>query len=476
VSLTIRWRLTLWYVATLCLILICFCAIIFGMFRAHVLSRLDEELMEESRELTREIEFTADEPQLVERLAKVYEDHNYSFQVDREDRSVLYGSPWLRAYKLPAAHSASVRRFGDLSDVQLGTSGWHRMFTKKIRGPSGPLTVYTITSMARTNRELTSFRNMLLGGGAVSLLIALSAGFLIAQRAMQPINRMTATAERISSENLSERVPVSNEQDELGRLAITLNETFSRLQSAIDEMRRFTADAAHELRTPLAVIRTEAEVSLRGHATTDELRRVAEVAVDQTTRLSMLVDQLLTLSRQDAGLQQGGFEDVVLKAVVLDAVESLRKTADQKGVSISVGSLPGASVLGNDVALSQLFLNLLDNAVKFTAAGGTVNVSGTVDDGVVKIWIDDTGIGIDSKDLPHIFERFFRIDRARTAGGTGLGLAICKSIVENHHGSISVESQPGEGSRFMVMLPMREASSGEIASTPTGGDVFQTAS
>lgn len=447
------------------------------MFRSHVLSRVDEELVEESRDLTREIEFTADEEQLVERLTKLYAEHgDYSFQVDKPDGSVLFGSPWLRAHKLPAVHSASVRRFGDLSDVELGSSGWHRMFMRRIRGPSGPLTVYTITSMARSQRELSSFRMMLLGGGAVSLLIALSAGFLVAQRAIQPINRMMATAERISSENLSERVPVSNRQDELGRLAMTLNETFSRLQNAIDEMRRFTADAAHELRTPLAVIRTEAEVSLRGQPTIDELRRVAEVAVDQTTRLSTLVDQLLTLSRQDAGLQQGRYEDVVVKAVVLDAVESLRKTADQKGISISVGPLPGASILGDDVALSQLFLNLLDNAVKFTSSGGSVKVGGTVDDGVVKIWIDDSGIGIDSKDLPHIFERFFRIDRARTSGGTGLGLAICKAIVQSHHGSISVESQPGEGSRFVVMLPVKETSSGEIASTLEGGDVFQTAS
>lgn len=248
---------------------------------------------------------------------------------------------------------------------------------------------------------------------------------------------------------------VLNPNDELGRLSTTLNQTFDRLHAAIEEMRRFTSDASHELRTPVTVLYTQSEVLLRHPRTNQEYRNGIENTLLETKRLGKIVDQLLTLSRHDAGILDTNLEEVPVDAVVKDVVESLETTALQKHVRLEIGLLTEFQTHGHDVWLSQLFYNLVDNAIKFTSPGGSVRIFGTIESQWGKVVIEDTGIGISSEHIPHLFERFYRVDSSREHyRGTGLGLSIVKSIVEAHHGMIDIESHPKKGSRFIVSLPL----------------------
>ena len=453
---SIRWQLTGWYVLSLTIILVIFDVSLVLMVRSHLRSQLEMDLNEEVNELAEEIEFAKTTEEFETRFAHHYAEHGgYSFQVSRLDGTVLFGTPWLRAHLLPKPDSSRELAFRRLEEITLSHAGRHRLLCRTVRGPSQPLLIYVITPLARSERDLWSFMQMLLLGSFLALLVAIYGGYRIARRAMLPVEKMAAAAERISSENLSERILIENRGDELGRLAITLNRTFGRLEKSIAEMRRFTADAAHELRTPLAVIRTEIEVALRADDNIEGMRRVASVTLDELTRLSNLVDQLLTLSRHDAGVQSRNFEEVSLAAVLNDVVDFLRSIADRKQVSIEFSELSESVVYGDDVLLSQLFFNILDNAIKFTPAGGTVQIGSEPDGEFVVVTIEDTGVGIDSRHVPHLFKRFYRVDTSRNnvSGGTGLGLAICQAVVDAHGGELTVESEPGQGTKFTVILP-----------------------
>ena len=461
---SIRWQLTLWYSLALSCVLIAFSIANYATIRSYLLARVDAELIEESNELAEEVELANTEHQFRRRFQQRYSgDANFGFQVSELNGTILFGSPWLNEVHLPYPQSAADINFRSLENRELSRGERGRLLSRVLALPTGSVIIHVVIPLEHFERQMQALMSLLIVNGLLALLGAIVVGYVIARRVMVPILGITAAAERISFENLSERVPIANSKDELGRLAATLNQTFDRLQRSIGEMRRFTADAAHELRTPLAVIRTEAEVAIREDAlriqdNPDQFRRVTEVALAETTRLSNLVDQLLTLSRHDAGLQQPGLEEVSLRDLLLDVVETLRVVAEKKGQTIVASELCDVPVLGDDISLSQLFFNLIDNAVKYTPAGGAITVVCRHDASRVCVTIEDTGIGIERQHLDHLFERFYRVDASRSTGGTGLGLAICRSVVDMHHGNLTVESEPGRGSRFTVSLPARPAS------------------
>jgi heavy metal sensor kinase len=268
---------------------------------------------------------------------------------------------------------------------------------------------------------------------------------------------MVQTADQITAARLDRRIDVRHSDDELGRLARTLNGMIARLERSFEEIRRFTADAAHELRTPIAVLRNEAEVALRMPREPERYRAVLEDQLEELERLSRLADRLLFLCRGDAGLLAIAREPVALRDVAEDVVEHMRVVAEAKGVTLdSEGGAP-CLVRGDEDQLRRLLFNLVDNAIKFTPARGIVTVETTGRDAEARIIVADSGIGIPPEHLPHVFQRFYRVDPTGgpDMGGSGLGLAIARSIAEAHGGAIAIESTVGVGTRIILTLPAR---------------------
>ncbi len=288
-----------------------------------------------------------------------------------------------------------------------------------------------------------------------ALFLAGGGGWFLANRALSPIDRMTQTAREIEAGRLHARLELSDTNDELDRLAETLNEMLGRLEAAFTEMRQFTADASHELQTPLTILRGEIEIALRSKRSEEEYVGVMKSALEEIERISLLVEGLLLLARSDAGVLRLDLKPLDLMIVTEDVLDRLGPLAAAKPVSLTLGHVEPLPVSADPIHLRRLLLNLIDNAIKYTPAGGSVKVSMARADGWAKLSVRDTGIGIAPEDRDRVFQRFFRSAEARSAqGGSGLGLSIVRSIVEAHQGRIELESLPGKGSTFTVCLPL----------------------
>jgi heavy metal sensor kinase len=290
----------------------------------------------------------------------------------------------------------------------------------------------------------------------ITLILAGIGGLLIAGRALAPVDSVTRLARRISAEDLSGRLDLSLPNDELGRLARTFDEMIARLDAAFRRQRQFTGDASHELRTPLTALKGQVEVALARPRSPEEYQAVLRVVNEEVDRLIHLVGSLLTLARADAGEIGLAREPISLGDAVEGAVEQLEPMATQSGITLRLDAGPETTIEADESLLLQLLLNLIDNAIKYTPTGGDVRVGWGVERSAAFVTVHDSGIGIAASDLPHIFERFYRVDKARSRseGGTGLGLAISRWIVEAHGGEISATSQPDKGSTFTVRLPL----------------------
>jgi len=288
------------------------------------------------------------------------------------------------------------------------------------------------------------------------LLVASVGGYWMSKRTLEPVARITRTARAISAEKLAARLPLRGADDELDRLSETLNEMFARLDAAFRRVTQFTADASHELRTPVAIIRTTAEVTRRRPRTEAEYTDALDRILAESERTSRLIDDLLMLARSDAEGEEFALEPMDLAQSLREACEEGCVLADAAGLSCEVNLKPACPALGDPQALRRLFLILLDNAAKYTAPGGTLRVRMDVGRTDAIIEVQDTGMGIGPEDLPHVFERFYRVgkDRSRARGGVGLGLSIAQRITAGHGGDISVHSEPGAGSTFRVRLPI----------------------
>jgi len=302
---------------------------------------------------------------------------------------------------------------------------------------------------------------VILGFGAaagIALALALGGGWFLVGRALAPVERIGATAEAMSESNLGLRIDVARTEDELGRVATSLNRAFDRLQAAFERQTRFTADASHELRTPLASLMAELDWALARPRASDEYRSSLAVCLRAAQRMRGVVEGLLTLARAEAGAIEPHRAPVNLASIVEDAASGVGSIAAEHGVTIHIETVP-AIVDGDSNRLRQLISNLLINAVQHSVAGGTVTCSISTLGPTTCVVVSDTGSGIGSGDLPHIFERFYRANkvRSRASGGAGLGLAISKWIAESHGGHIHCESREGQGARFTVELPALEA-------------------
>jgi heavy metal sensor kinase len=476
-SLSIRWRLTAYTTAFMLLILIGMSSLVLWRVQQHLLKRADQSLADEISELVEELQFFDDREMLVAELQRRYSVHShYYFQVLDEQLSTVFQSRFLTNVALPAVQAPGTMRGKQFANIELPGLGNFRLLNMAIRDQSAkPMMLRVLSSRADLDRDFQSYVWMFFTLVPIAVLSALTVGYFLAGNLLAPIKRINATVKKITANRLTERLPVLNANDELGELAGALNDTFDRLQKSIDSMRRFTSDAAHELRSPVAVIRTETEIALRKPRSAAEYRRVVQSTFDETTRLGAMLDHLLTLSRHDSGVQPLSREEVPIGAVLQDVVTRCEPLAQDKGLVLDTQQIPNCFVLGHDVWLSQLFFNLIENAIKFTPAQvGRVTVSGRSHGKVVEFQIADNGIGIAAEHIPLVFERFYRSDKSREHyRGTGLGLSICKSIVEAHQGSIEMQSHLGQGTTVTVELPMMpmEADCCEPTATPSPSSV-----
>jgi heavy metal sensor kinase len=307
---------------------------------------------------------------------------------------------------------------------------------------------------------LDTFKYVLVTAIVAVIVLAGIGGLFLASRVLKPVEQITRTAQKIEESDLSQRIAVKND-DELGRLASTLNDMIARLEEAFNRQRQFTADASHELRTPLAIIQAEATLALSKERSEADYRKSLETVSQESTYMSSVIGKLLFLARSDAGKEQLTFEDVDLKDLITGLSSNVEALAADKGIKFTVDAQENLVVNGDKVKLRQLFINILENAVRYTPTGGNILISLTRKESNAFIAISDTGIGIPQEHLPHIFERFYRVDKARSRadGGVGLGMAIAKYIAESHKGNITVESEVGKGTTFNVTIPLKNTES-----------------
>jgi heavy metal sensor kinase len=304
---------------------------------------------------------------------------------------------------------------------------------------------------------LGRFWEGLIASAPILLLISSAGGYWLSRKALRPVDRIAAAARSISISNLSERLPVSRTGDELERLAETCNAMLARLDVAVNQIKRFTADASHELRGPISFVRTVAEVALRNPKADPESQRAFEDIVEETARATVLLEDMLTLARADAERGDKALESLNLAAVVEEACEMARPIAEDRhlDLSVSLSASHQVNVRGDFVTLRRLLWILLDNALKYTQAPGRIDVALSANGHQATVEVRDSGVGISATDLPHIFERFYRADPSRsTIDGAGLGLSIAKWIAEMHYADLTVASQLQKGTVVQLILPV----------------------
>ena len=463
--LSIRTRLSLWYGGVLLGILLVFSMVGYSVLHFGLIQDLDASLLTVAQVL-RDANVSAGGPAseaevetiLRELLGAEFYTKFFRF-LDPEGRPAppparpgsqpLLLSPHARANAIRGRETfETVRIAGSDEDVRLLT-------VPIVRDGRVTRIVQVGMSFQRADAALRRYVKALVVLIPLGVALATVGGALIARTALRPVDEMARAARRITAEDLGQRISLRGTGDELDRLAETLNEMLGRLAATFTEMRRFAADAAHELRTPLTALKGGIEVSLRAARSADAYRQVLTSSLEEVERLIRLAEDLLLLSRSAAGPESPRGR-VELEPLLLELFDVGVRLAQGTGVSVRLNDVTPATVRGDALALHRAVLNLIENAVKYTPAGGKVELSLATEDGHASLAVQDTGIGIAPEDAGRIFEPFLRLDaaRARETGGAGLGLAIARAIVLAHGGTLALRSEPGAGSSFIVRLPL----------------------
>jgi heavy metal sensor kinase len=332
-----------------------------------------------------------------------------------------------------------------------------RFYNDRFMSPLGhPFLLQVGISFESRQLALDRFVRLGLGLIPLALLVAAVSGWFMGGRALKPIQDIATAARQVNVTQLDQRLPLRGSGDELDQLAKTFNETFARLEQAVGEMRQFTSSIAHELRTPLAALRGEAEIALLHGKNEEDYRRVLSSQLEEFQKLTRIINQLLTLARAEAGELQLQRAPVDLMPMLQDLVEMMAPLAAEKDVALTLDSeAANVTVEGDKEWIERAVLNIIDNAIKYTPEGGRVTVRASAGETAASIEVQDTGAGIPEYALPHVFERFYRADPARgnALEGVGLGLSLAKWIVDLHGGTIQVASRIDEGASFTISLP-----------------------
>lgn len=475
---SLRFRLTVWYAGLLTGALLLFGISVYLGLERYLDWNAKRTLTEQSRTIGTELlaEYSAKGSEwLAREINEAYapDVNGHFIRVTQEGGKVLYVSGMPKDGKF------------DPSRIPLPPQNLRQEYSRKIEVPGNHYLLLQdlVFTTADGNRiviesgipyqEIESVLHGLLLTLAIYMpfivSLAVIGGYWLMRRSLQPVDEITSRAEGITSSNLSERLPVIKTGDELERLSRSLNGMIARLENAFQQINRFSADASHELRTPLTILHLELEGIVQNRQLTPELADQIGSALEETQRLSSIVESLLVISRLDAGEMHMERVTLDLGELAISTAEQMKLLAEEKSISMRWDVAPVVYVEGDRSRLKQVIVNLVDNAIKYTPSGGQVSIKVSADAEHARLEVADNGAGISAEVLPHVFDRFYRADRARSrdSGGVGLGLAIVKAICAAHGADIRISSKEGEGSRFTVEMQRASAPQLDLHHQPT---------
>jgi heavy metal sensor kinase len=453
---SLRFRITAWYLAFFALLFTAFGIFLYGVLAASLERRLDEALVSYAATAAgifqdEVIELAGDVDKAAAQAISEIKQQGATIAIFDGEQPIGSTLP------PPAGLGATLRGIHSARVIAIPHAGANGYRAAVHPAPSLGIN-YLAVAVAPLDSvvdNLKLVRQVLLFALPMLLAIAGLGGYLLTTRGLAPLQSMASQAHGISGTNLGKRIDIGNAAGELMVLSASFNDLLGRLDQSFETMRRFVADASHELRTPMAVIQGEADVALSQQRSAGEYRESLAVILEESRRLSRLIGDLLNLARADAGSVTLRVEEIYLNDLLADCCRSLEPLADTRGVRLGCLPADDAPFRGDEQLLRRLILNLLDNAIRYTPRGGEVSASLETGPAGVRLRIADTGIGVAPDAVSRIFERFYRTDlaRSREDGGFGLGLSIVKWIAESHRGAVEVESRPAAGSIFTVSLP-----------------------
>lgn len=456
---SLRFQLILWYAGLLTGVFLLFGVATYQAIRHYLQRSLAESLERRIQQIEASLLANAQKtgaPYIVSEIKARYAPENYDrfIRLTGADGTVIYASGRAAAFDpsgLPVTENNSERV------VTLPDGALLLVVGRSYTAPSGmKFHVESGAPMRPIETVLNHLLVLLLLGVPVVVLVAVGGGYILVGRALAPVVRMAGSAERITLHNLNERLPLAHTGDELEQLSLALNRMIVRLGEAFEQNRRFLADASHELRTPLTALRGELENAVAQARAVPELRDKVGSALEEVDRLAKIVQTLFAISRLEAGEAQKEWARFDLAKLAAGTADQMSLLAEDKGVSVNCNVESNVTVEGDAARIKQVVVNLLDNAIKYTPSGGSIQLNVLSRGGKAVMEVIDTGVGIPASALPRVFDRFFRVDEARSrqVDGAGLGLAIVKSICAAHGGVVEVESVEKKGSRFKVELPL----------------------
>ncbi len=462
---TIRSRLTAWYVVLLGIILILFSVFLHYFLSKRLYESVDNSLKVSATVVAQSASMKFNQVPLpgLERFFEQflgYENLNKFYRIYDGSGNVGSRSKGVNASKFPLtqeAYSDALKGKTTYETITIDGVSPIRMITMPVLREDKLVNLVQVgTSLESVQETLKNLQIFMFAAIPSVLLIATLFGRFMARRALKPVAKIIQTAREVTDGvDLSKRIPVPEVQDEIGQLATTFNDMLDRLDGSFKQIQQFSSDASHELRTPLTVLQGQNELILNKQRNAKEYQEVISSNLEEINYMSKVLEDLFVLSRSDENQIQLDCKPMDLREIIDEVYKHAEALAADKNIRIAIAFLEPVSINGDPVRLRQMVWNILHNAIKYTPPGKQIKISLEDQGESAYLTVQDTGIGISEEDLPHIFDRFFRVDKARSRkeGGSGLGLSICKHIVEAHKGRIDVESELGKGTKFKIRLP-----------------------